>query len=114
MAFQSDANPRDFALRATYALALLKAGKNKEALTLLENCEPDIFVPALPPHHKAIVAIALAANGRQKEALGAISTVPPQQLSVQEIELVRSYLAEPESTPTPTPAMPKKEAPKKK
>jgi hypothetical protein len=35
-------------------------------------------------------------------------------LSVQEFELVRNYLAEPESTPTPTPAMPKKEAPKKK
>jgi hypothetical protein len=37
-----------------------------------------------------------------------------EKLSVQEIELVRSYLAETESTPTPTPAMPKKEAPKKK
>jgi thioredoxin-like negative regulator of GroEL len=116
VAFQSDANPRDFAFRVTYALALLKAGKNKEALTLLENCEPDVFVPALPPHHKAIVAIALAANGRQNEALGAISTVPPQQLSVQEFELVRSYLAEPESTPTPAakPEPKKKEAPKKK
>ncbi len=110
VAFQSDANPRDFAFRVTYALALLRAGKNKEALTLLENCEPDVFVPALPPHHKAIVAIALAANGRKKEALGAISTVPPQELSVQEIELLRSYLPQPESSPPPTPAMQKKES----
>lgn len=110
VAFQSDANPRDFAFRVTYALALLQAGKNKEALTLLENCEPDVFVPTLPPHHKAIVAIALAANGRKKEALGAISTVPPQELSVQEIELLRSYLPQPESSRPPTPTMQKKEA----
>jgi hypothetical protein len=95
---------------------VLAVNAQGEALTLLENCEPDVFVPALPPHHKAIVAIALAANGRQNEALGAISTVPPQQLSVQEFELVRSYLAEPESTPTPAakPEPKKKEAPKKK
>lgn len=110
VAFQSDANPRDFAFRVTYALALLQAGKNKEALTLLENCEPDVFVPTLPPHHKAIVAIALAANGRKKEALGAISTVPPQELSVQEIELLRSYLPQPESSRPPTPTMQKKVA----
>jgi len=113
VAFQSDANPRDFAFRVTYALALLKGGKNKEALTLLENCEPDVLVPTLPPHHKAIVAIALAANGRKKEALGAISTVPPQELSTQEFELLRSYLPQPESSSPPTPAMQKKEAQKK-
>jgi hypothetical protein len=40
----------------------------------------------------------------------------PEKLSVQEFELVRSYLAEPESTPTPAakPEPKKKEAPKKK
>ena len=115
-AFLSEANPRDFSFRATHALALLKAGKNKEALSLLENCEPDIHVASLPPHQKAIVAIALAANGRRNEALGTASLLPPQQLSMQEFELVRSYLAQLETaaTPTPTPATPKKEAPKKK
>ena len=114
--FLSEANPRDFSFRATHALALLKAGKNKEALSLLENCEPDIHVASLPPHQKAIVAIALAANGRRNEALGTASLLPPQQLSMQEFELVRSYLAQLETaaTPTPTPATPKKEAPKKK
>jgi tetratricopeptide (TPR) repeat protein len=112
VAFQSEANPRDFSFRTTYALALLKAGKNKEALALLENCEPDIHVASLPPHQKAIVAAALAANGRRNEALGTASILPPQQLSVQEIEFLRSYLAEPESTPPP--ATQKKETPKKK
>jgi len=110
VAFQSEANPRDFAFRITSALALLQAGKNKDALTLLENCEPDVFVPALPPHHKTIVAIALAANGRKKEALGVMSGVRPQELSIQEFELMRRYLAQPESSPPPTPAMQKKEA----
>ena len=114
IAFLSDANPRDFSFRVTYALALLKAGKNKEALTLLENCEPDVHVATLAPHQKAVVAIALAANDRRNEALGVAAILPPQQLSVQEIELMRSYLAQPETTPTPKPATPKKEAPKKK
>jgi len=113
-AFLSEANPRDFSFRATHALALLKEGKNKEALSLLENCEPDIHVASLPPHQKAIVAIALAANGRRDDALGTASLLPPQQLSMQEFELVRSYLAQLETTPTSTPATPKKEAPKKK
>ena len=112
LAFQSEANPRDFSFRSTYALALLKTGKNKEALALLDNCEPDIHVASLPPHHKAIVAAALAANGRRNEALGTASILPPQQLSVQEIEFVRSYLAQLE--PTPAPATQKKETPKKK
>ena len=116
IAFLSDANPRDFSFRLTYALALLKAGKNKEALTLLENCEPDVHVATLAAHQKAIVAIAMAANGRRNEALGVAAILSPQQLSLQEIELMRSYLAQPKTTPTPTPtpATPKKEAPKKK
>lgn len=114
IAFLSDANPRDFSFRVTYALALLKAGKNQEAITLLENCEPDVHVATLAPHQKAMVAIALAANDRRNEALGVAAILPPQQLSVQEIELMRSYLAQPETTPTPTPSTLKKEAPKKK
>jgi len=114
IAFLSDANPRDFSFRITYALALLKAGKNKEALTLLENCEPDVHVDTLAPHQKAIVAIAMAANDRRNEALGVAAILPPQQLSKQEIELMRSYLTQTKTTPTPTPATPKKEASKKK
>lgn len=114
IAFLTDANPRDFSLRTTHALALLKAGKNKEALVHLESCEPDVAVETLPPHHKVIIAAALAANGRRQEALGVASILPPQQLSIQEIEFLRSYLAEPNSTPTPTPQPKKKEASKKK
>ena len=100
--------PRDFSFRVTYALALLKAGKNKEALSLLENCEPDVHVTSLPPHQKAIVSIAMAANGRYKEALGVAAILAPQQLSIQEINLVQSYLSRPDDNPTPPPSKHKK------
>lgn len=112
--FLCKANPRDFSFRATCALALLKSGKNKEALTLLENCEPDIHVASLAPHQKAIVTIALAANGRRNEAFGTASLLAPQQLSTQEFELVRSHLAQLDAKPTPPPPKQKKELPKKK
>jgi hypothetical protein len=67
-----------------------------------------------PTASARLPAIALAANDRRNEALSIAAILPPQQLSVQEIELMRSYLAQPETTPTPTSATPKKEAPKKK
>jgi hypothetical protein len=112
IAFRSEANPRDFSLRATHALAQLKAGRSKDALQTLEDCEPDVYVATLPPHQKAIVACALAANGKRPEALAIMATVPPTALSVQEVALVQSFLAEP-PLPSPTPT-PKKTAPKKK
>lgn len=115
IAFRSEANPRDFSLRATHALAQLKAGRAKDALQTLEDCEPDVHVATLPPHHKAIVACALAANGKRQEALSIMGTVPPTGLSVQEVAFVQSFLTEPSPTPSPTPAeTPKKKAPKKK
>lgn len=115
IAFRSEANPRDFSLRATHALAQLKAGRAKDALQTLESCEPDVHVATLPPHHKTIVACALAANGKRQEALAIMSTVPPAALSVQEVAFVQSFVAEPSPTPSPTPVeTPKKKAPKKK
>jgi tetratricopeptide (TPR) repeat protein len=60
IAQRSESNPRDFAFRVTYALALLKAGDGRKALEILENCEPDVHVVSLPPHQKAIVAAAMA------------------------------------------------------
>ena len=93
-------------------MAQLKAGRTKDALQTLEDCEPDVHVGTLPPHQKAIVACALAANGKRPEALAIMATVPPTALSVQEVALVQSFLAEaPLPSPTPTP---KKTAPKKK
>jgi len=117
VAFLCEANPRDFAFRATLAFSLLKAGKNKEALTLLENCEPDVQVTSLTPSHKALLAAAFAANDRRNDARNVMSLLAPQLLSIQEIQFLQTYLNDPKPSPTPAPSrteMKKKPTPKKK
>jgi tetratricopeptide (TPR) repeat protein len=114
LAERSRANPRDFSLRVTHALALLRAGNAKQALRDLEDCEPDVVVQLLPPHQKAVVAAALALNGRENEAKGAAITIPPMSLSKQEAEFLMACL-KPDITPPAAPAKTpsKKSAPKK-
>lgn len=92
LAERSRANPRDFSLRVTHALALMRAGNAKQALKELEDCEPDVVVQLLPPHQKAVVAAALALNGRENEAKGAAMTIPPMSLSKQEADFLMACL----------------------
>ena len=108
IALRSQANPRDFSFRLTNALALLRSGQGKQAITELENCEPDVHVAALPPHQKAVVAAALAGSGRREEALQVAAMVPPQALSIQELDLLRTYLAPPQDPPPKNPPAEKK------
>jgi tetratricopeptide (TPR) repeat protein len=114
LAERSRANPRDFSLRVTHALALLRSGKAKQALQELENCEPDVHVATLPPQQKAVVAAALALSGRDNEAKGTLMTIPPMSLSKQEADFLMACLK-----PSPTPpaaaakASEKKPTPKK-
>lgn len=96
---RSKANPRDFSFRVTAALALLRAGRGKQALDLLEDCEPDVHVASLPPHQKTVVAAALAASGRREEALQVASMLAPQVLSAQEFEMLKTHLAPARETP---------------
>ena len=103
---RSRANPRDFALRVTHALALLRSGNAKQALQELENCEPDVHVATLSPQHKAVVAAALALNGRAPEAQAVAMSIPPMSLSKQEAEFLIACL-QPNGSPT------KKTPPKK-
>ena len=114
LAERSRANPRDFSLRVTHALALLRAGKAKQALKELEDCEPDVVVELLPPHQKAVVAAALALNGRENEAKGAAMSIPFMSLSKQEAEFLiaclKPYLPPPAA---PAKTSEKKSAPKK-
>jgi tetratricopeptide (TPR) repeat protein len=114
LAERSRANPRDFSLRVTHALALLRAGNAKEALQQLEDCEPDVVVQLLPPTQKAVVAAALALNGRENEAKGVAMTIPPMSLSKQEAEFLVACL-KPYIPPPAAPAKTseKKSAPKK-
>jgi hypothetical protein len=56
----------------------------------LEASEQGIAASTLLPHQKAVVAAILAANGQEKEAELVTRMVQPNQLSVQEIQLVQS------------------------
>jgi tetratricopeptide (TPR) repeat protein len=114
IALRSQANPRDFAFRVTYALALLKAGQKPQALAELEKCEPDIPIEALAPYQKVVVVAALVANGRRKEALSVASLLSPQDLFAQEVDFLKPFLAQISSTPTPSPSPAPKPAPQKK
>ena len=114
IAQRSESNPRDFAFRVTYALALLKAGDGRKALEVLENCEPDVHVVSLPPHHKAIVAAAMASAGKQKEALQVAYQIAPMAFSQQEaaflvekLGVAKTPAPKPEPTPTPAPQKPR-------
>lgn len=106
IAERSRANPRDFALRVTHAMALLRSGNGKQALQELENCEPDVHVATLIPQQKAVVAAALALNGRNQEAQAVAMSIPPMSLSKQEADFLVACL-QPKGSPA------KKTAPKK-
>jgi hypothetical protein len=116
IARRSEANPRDFAFRVTHALSLLKGGDGRKALEVLENCEPDVHVAALPPHQKAIVAAAMASAGKQKEALQIAYQIAPMAVSEQEAAFLVGKLGvaktpaptpEPTAAPKPTPQKPR-------
>jgi hypothetical protein len=79
---------------------------------VLESCEPDVHVVALPPHQKAIVAAAMASAGKQKEALQVAYQIAPMAVSQQEAAFLVEKLGvaktpAPKPEPTPTPAQQK-------
>ncbi|MEI8294660.1 MAG: hypothetical protein WCG66_11885 [bacterium] len=86
----SKANPLDQSLRVTYAFAKFQSGNPDEALKILEASEQGIAASSLRPHEKAVVASILAANGRRKDAEVVARLVQPNQLSIQEIQLVQN------------------------
>jgi len=102
----SQANPMDQSLRVTHAFAVFKSGDSAEALKILEASEQGIAASTLLPHQKAVVAAILAANGQAKEAELVTRMVQPNQLSVQEIQLVQnSFSSRKQDSPPPTSAM---------
>jgi hypothetical protein len=92
VAQRSEANPRDFSFRVTNAMALLRAGRGKEALKVLEDCEPDVHVESLVPSQRMVVAAALAAGGKPKEAEYVAATIPPASISGQEVDFLAGEL----------------------
>jgi hypothetical protein len=98
----SKANPMDQSLRITHAFAILKSGNPPGALKILEESEQGIAASSLIHHEKAVVAAILAANGQEQEAELVTRMVQPNQLSVQEIQLVQNSFASRKQDLTPT------------
>jgi hypothetical protein len=102
----SQANPMDQSLRITHAFAVLKSGNSAEALKVLQGSEKQIAATTLFPHEKVVVAAILNANDRTKEAELVTRMVQPNQLSIQEIQLVQnSFSSRREASPLNTGAM---------
>jgi tetratricopeptide (TPR) repeat protein len=102
----SQANPMDQSLRITHAFAVLKSGNPAEALKVLQGSEKQMAATTLFPHEKVVVAAILNANDRTKEAELVLRMVQPNQLSVQEIQLVQnSFSSRKQDLPAPTSAM---------
>jgi hypothetical protein len=102
----SQANPMDHSLRVTHAFAVFKSGNPVDALKILEASEQGIAASTLLPHEKAVVAAVLAANDRTKDAELVARMLQPNQLSVQEIQLVQnSFSSREKASPAPTSAM---------
>ena len=102
----SQANPMDQSLRITHAFAVFKGGDQAGALKILKDSEKQMSAITLLPHEKAVVAAILNANGRTKEAELVTRMVQPNQLSVQEIQLVQnSFSSRKEASPPPTSAI---------
>jgi len=102
----SQANPMDQSLRVTHAFAVFKSGDPAEALNILETSEQGMAASTLLPHEKAVLAAILNANDRTKDAELVTRMVQPNQLSVQEIQLVQnSFSSRKQDSPPPTSAM---------
>ena len=99
----SQANPMDQSLRITHAFAVFKGGDQAGALKILKDSEKQMSAITLLPHEKAVVAAILNANGRTKEAELVTRMVQPNQLSIQEIQLVQnSFSSRKQALPAPT------------
>ncbi|NDG72821.1 MAG: hypothetical protein EBY32_16290, partial [Proteobacteria bacterium] len=106
LAALSKANPMDQSLRITHAFAVLKSGNPLDALRILQASEQGIAASSLLPHEKAVLAAILNANDRTKDAELVTRMVQPNQLSVQEIQLVQnSFSSRKQASSAPTSSM---------
>lgn len=80
-------DPADPAIRATHALALLRAGRGNEALGCFDGITVDFSQMA--PGVQAVFCAALAAAGKPAEAGDAARKIDPALLSPAELDLVK-------------------------
>jgi hypothetical protein len=91
--------PGDLQFQTTQALALLRAGKSEAAVEALVITQAPPDDPFLLARHKALQAMALAANGDAPQATLHYRSLPQEFLSTQESALVEQFLKKPGRRP---------------
>jgi predicted Zn-dependent protease len=79
--------PNDPAVRATHALALLKAGRPQEALAAFDDLT--VFFNRVPPGQQAVICRILADGGQKPAALQAMQAIDRNALTNGEIGLLQ-------------------------
>jgi predicted Zn-dependent protease len=80
-------NPTDPALRATHALALLRAGRVQEAGGAFEDLT--VSLESLPPGLQSVIYRVSASAGQDALAASALQKIDPQKLTPLEAALLR-------------------------
>jgi hypothetical protein len=80
------ATPSDPAVRATHALALLKAGRAEEALAAFDDLT--VFYNRAPPALQAVICRVLADGGQKPRALEAVQAIDEKSLTTNEMALL--------------------------
>ena len=81
------ATPSDAAVRATHALALLKAGRPEEALGVFDDLT--VFYGRVPPALQAVICRVLADGGRGEFAMRASQDIDKKKLTQNEMSLLQ-------------------------
>jgi len=81
------AAPTDPAVRATHALALLKAGRPQEALGAFDDLT--VFYNRVPPALQAVICRVLAEGGQKPVALKAMQSIDRKALTTGESRLLQ-------------------------
>ena len=81
------ATPSDPAVRATHALALLKAGRPEEALGVFDDLT--VFYGRVPPALQAVICRVLADGGRGDFAMRASQDIDKKKLTQNEMSLLQ-------------------------
>ena len=81
------AAPADPAVRATHALALLKAGRPQEAVAVFDDLT--VFFNRVPPGQQAVICLVLAEGGQKAMAIQAAQVIEREMLMDVEKNLLQ-------------------------
>lgn len=87
---RSEKRPDDFTRRANLALALLKEGREVEAVRVFDGLQ--VSSDRISPQDKAVVISVLAANRRFDQAQAMAMTLDTAGLTLQEVQMLNRWL----------------------